>query len=79
MKPTHLLAALAGAATVVLGGAKGTGYEPPNSQAYGPNEVLALRSQVASLEAALYVAELQACPSLGVHPVPPPARKAGRR
>ncbi len=74
-----VFSALAGAALVVAaaasaGSALAFGTEPET-----PAEVLYLRSQVASLEAALYVAEGQACPNLGVQrPVPPPTKRAGR-
>ena len=82
-------AALVVAAAASAGSALAFGTEPET-----PAEVLYLRSQVASLEAALYVAEGQvasleaalyvaegqACPNLGVQrQVPPPSGKAVRR
>jgi hypothetical protein len=70
---------LALAAIVVLGSARGLSYEPA-SAADAPQALVACRSQLASLEAALYVADQQACLNVGVQrAVPPPSKKAARR
>ena len=72
-----VLAALAGAALTAV---MAWSFRPELAAAGEPSiEVTTLRSQVASLEAALYVAEAQACPNLGVHAVPAPAKKARRK
>ena len=64
------------AVAFILGG---TSYAlRPVADASEPVETLILKSRVAHLESALYVAEGQACPNLGVHPVPP-AKKARRK
>lgn len=66
---------LAGVA-FILGG---TSYALRPLEPSGPRyEVTALRSHIATLEAALYRAEGERCENLGVHPVPPPTKR-GRK
>ncbi len=76
MTPFRILVAVGVAA--ILAGTENA-LRPLDVEAVEPPfDVTALRSEVAGLRAALYVAEGQACPNLGVHPVPPPTKR-GRR
>lgn len=66
-------------AWLVLGSAfilGGTSWALRPVEVQAPAHVIACFSQVASLEAAFYVAQAQECPNLGVQvPVPPPTRR----
>lgn len=75
MKRLLILSALAGAC---LSAALAWSFRESVAYAAEPTlhpEMLRLRSDLATLEARLYLAEGERCESLGVYPVPPPVRR----